>query len=644
MSFRFLIASLFLFTLSPQLLIAGQAVVLSRSIPAEELHAMPSVVSVSFFGSKESADPLQIQVFEKGEWQSNMSAEDWPPADDQEFSVRVQFEKPNNLLLPLWVEMKADDVSLGQRSPLAPTPPNMTVHGEIRSNTAFVFPDNSRQTTAAKSSSLNTLLTANCAAGSSIRTINADGSVVCEVDDNSGGTVTEIRTGTGLTGGPVSSSGTLSVAVGGISSTEIRDATISDADIDTSKVQKRVTGTCLPDHVLTGINADGSVTCLNIYSVIPSLPVAINALDRMGVEWFSRVSIATGLDGNPVMSYAGRYVDGSGSVQEILKVAKCNDPACSGGDETISTVDLSPGTGEYSSLAIGNDGNPVISYYDFINKDLKVVKCNDWACSGNDETITVVDATNDVGRSTSIAIGNDGYPVISYQDSTNDALKVAKCNDLACTGGGEILSTVASSDYAPNSIAISVDGNPVIAYYGSLQGNDLYVVKCNDVACSGNDEVSYAVDTTGDTGRSPSIAIGWDGNPVISYWGTDMQRLQVAKCNDPACNPGVNGAETISIVDDSEANTGWGSSLAIGNDGYPVISYSSGLSNNLKVAKCNDLACAGGDELITTIDAIGDVGSYGSLALGNDGNPVMGYWDRTNGNLKVAKCHRPGCN
>ena len=635
MSIRFFMASLFLFTLSPRLLMAGQPVVLSRSIAAEQLHAMPSVVSVAFFGSKEAADPLQVRVFEKGEWQSNVPAEDWPPADNKEVSFQVRFEKPDNLLSPLWVEMKADEVSLGKRSLLAPTPPNMTVHGEIRSNTAFVFPDNSRQTTAAKSSSLNTLLTASCAAGSSIRTINADGSVVCEVDDNSGGTVTEIRTGTGLTGGPVSSSGTLSVAVGGISSTEIRDATISDADIDTSKVQKRVTGTCPSDHILNGINADGSVICTSIYMAIPTLPVSLYVVDD-SENAGKFVSMAIGQDGNPVMSYWDLS-------NNSLKVAKCNDPDCSGGDETITTVDSSARVGLYTSIAISTDGNPVISYYDETNKDLKVAKCNDPACSGNDETIAVVDATNDVGSETSIAIGNDGYPVISYADSTNDVLKVAKCNDPACTGGGEILSTVASSGYVTNAIAISNDGNPVIAFY-VWPGSDLYVVKCNDVACSGNDEVSYAVDTIGDTGRSPSIAIGADGNPVISYWGTDMHGLQVAKCNDPACNPAVNGAELVSIVDDAETNTGWGSSLAIGDDGNPVISYYAQPSQNLKVAKCNDPACAGGNELITTIDAIGDVGGSASLALGNDGNPVIGYWDRTNGNLKVAKCHRPGCN
>ena len=38
-----------------------------------------------------------------------------------------------------------------------------------------------------------------------------------------------------------------------------------------------------------------------------------------------------------------------------------------------------------------------------------------------------------VGSNTSIAIGQDGRPVISYYDETNTALKVARCNDPPCT-------------------------------------------------------------------------------------------------------------------------------------------------------------------------------------------------------------------
>ncbi|GAI70057.1 unnamed protein product, partial [marine sediment metagenome] len=83
--------------------------------------------------------------------------------------------------------------------------------------------------------------------------------------------------------------------------------------------------------------------------------------------------------------------------------------------------------GEYTSIAIGTDGNPVISYFDKDSKNLKFTKCISGNCtSTSDWTTATVDSTNDVGSYTSIAIGTDGWPVVSYFDDTNDNLKVTK--------------------------------------------------------------------------------------------------------------------------------------------------------------------------------------------------------------------------
>jgi hypothetical protein len=54
-----------------------------------------------------------------------------------------------------------------------------------------------------------------CPAGQSIRTVNQNGTVVCEVDDNSGGTVTSVTAGSGLTGGTITTAGTLGVSFAG---------------------------------------------------------------------------------------------------------------------------------------------------------------------------------------------------------------------------------------------------------------------------------------------------------------------------------------------------------------------------------------------------------------------------------------------
>jgi hypothetical protein len=58
-------------------------------------------------------------------------------------------------------------------------------------------------------------VSASCAVGSSIRVIAADGTVTCHIDNGGtggGGTVTSVGAGIGINGGPVTTSGTLSVA------------------------------------------------------------------------------------------------------------------------------------------------------------------------------------------------------------------------------------------------------------------------------------------------------------------------------------------------------------------------------------------------------------------------------------------------
>ena len=103
-------------------------------------------------------------------------------------------------------------------------------------------------------------VTGNCTAGSSVRIINADGSVVCEADDTSAGTVTSVASGSGLMGGPITTTGTISIATGGVTSAHIANGTIGSVDVDSSQVQLRV-GSCAAGSSVRIINANGSVVC-----------------------------------------------------------------------------------------------------------------------------------------------------------------------------------------------------------------------------------------------------------------------------------------------------------------------------------------------------------------------------------------------
>jgi trimeric autotransporter adhesin len=102
-------------------------------------------------------------------------------------------------------------------------------------------------------------ITGTCTSAQAISSVNANGTVVC---GNLGtGTVTSVAAGAGLSGGPITSSGTLAIATGGVTSAMVLDGSIGAADINAAQVQQRVTGSCPAGEYLRQINESGSVVC-----------------------------------------------------------------------------------------------------------------------------------------------------------------------------------------------------------------------------------------------------------------------------------------------------------------------------------------------------------------------------------------------
>ncbi len=84
-------------------------------------------------------------------------------------------------------------------------------------------------------------VTGTCNASQKMVGVNADGTVNCQADADSGGDITGVTAGSGLTGGGATGAVTLSV--------------------DTAVTQARVTGTCGAAQKMLGVNANGTVNC-----------------------------------------------------------------------------------------------------------------------------------------------------------------------------------------------------------------------------------------------------------------------------------------------------------------------------------------------------------------------------------------------
>lgn len=301
-------------------------------------------------------------------------------------------------------------------------------------------------------------------------------------------------------------------------------------------------------------------------------------------------------------------------------------------DNATSTVDAGGGddVGEHTSITVGQDGLGLISYYDATNGDLKVAHCNDLACTG--VTVSTPDSTGDVGQDTSVTIGADGLGLISYYDATNGDLKVAHCNDVACTSAVTTTLDSAGDVGWHTSIIIGIDGLGLISYYDSTN-DDLKVAHCENAACTG-----VTVNTpysSGDVGRYSSVAIGPGGLPVIATYYADSPLLMVVTCDTLDCD----GYWQVKFIESADVRH---VSMAIGVDERPLISYYDYTNGDLKVAHCDDAYCS--SSTVTTLDdSPANAGLYTSVTIGSDGLGLISYYDATNGDLKVAHCLDVAC-
>jgi RHS repeat-associated protein len=348
------------------------------------------------------------------------------------------------------------------------------------------------------------------------------------------------------------------------------------------------------------------------------------------------------------------YYDQTNANLKIAKYVGSGGTGCAAADWTCTTVDSTGTVGEHTSLAIDSTGTPWISYYDGSNANLKVAKfvnTGGTGCATTAWTCTIVESTNDVGRYGAIAFDTSNVPYISYVKSTGNDLKVAKLVNTGGTGCATTAWTCTTIAGAPTidyetSIAAGPAGKMWVAYTESNNG-DLFVA--TNVASGGNCASGAwsctQVDHDGSVGYFSSIAVGPDGIPWVSYLQDSMGQLKVAHQVSGSGTGCSTSTWTCDVIQGAEW-VGNRTSLAFDPAGNPWIAWRNDGAQSLYLSRyvgSGGTGCALTSWKCAVLsDGSNDMGVHPSLYFRPDGTAIVTYQDAEWGDLDWARLNVGG--
>lgn len=313
--------------------------------------------------------------------------------------------------------------------------------------------------------------------------------------------------------------------------------------------------------------------------------------------------------------------------------------------------------GSFSSLALDSSDAIHISYRDETNETLKYAtdSLGGWVSM-------TVDNTANVGRMSSLALDSTNKAHISYLDDDNQEIKYAT-NALGSWAEESVVTTGSYGYYS--TIAVDSSDNLHIVYYddnssslecavgssGSWVTSPIYNAvdaTLSGVASAFNAAgelfVTFSDDgdlkyTTTEAMWSVQVLDDGDGDDIGQYVsakynytgaGDQWQVSYYDATNQDLKYGTFHGSWTVETVD-SIGNVGQYSSIAYDSSGYSHIAYYDATNRNLKYA-----TNASGLWVKTNVDTLGFVGEYASIAMDSADKAHISYYDATNSNLKYA--------
>jgi hypothetical protein len=315
----------------------------------------------------------------------------------------------------------------------------------------------------------------------------------------------------------------------------------------------------------------------------PSAPWDLHQVDA--AHYFLNLtdrSLRFDKNGYPHVAYGGKYLyyawyDGS----------KWNQ----------TTVDSSPGVGEYAALALDASNRPFISYYDTTNRSLKFA----WYTGAYWDIYTVDSPTT---------LMMDMLPENLHRLNVSDEVYLATAYPMEAVGLFTSITVdslnVVHISYVDTQVSSSGNPNnpPGVLKYARWDGVTW--------------QKGITIDNRNNVGIYSSIAINPDnGRPCVSYMSELYDDLKYACPKaDGSWNP---------VTVDEVGDTGAFTSLAFDSAGNAHISYQNFGSSSLKYATNKS-----GNWVVNSMSSSGSVGWYTSIAVGSNNDVYISYLDNTN--------------
>lgn len=345
----------------------------------------------------------------------------------------------------------------------------------------------------------------------------------------------------------------------------------------------------------------------------------INTMDSGGGSQNRYSDIALGSDNLPVISYIDQSVND-------LKIRKCYDPECRDSKEVTVYNMAGSGQAADTSITIASNGYPIISFWNSTTNTLYLARCGAHDCvTGN----RIIQLDSAVGTGTYSSIAMSGViPIVSYYDATNQKVKFARCGNADCSAG-TVLRTLEDAGSGSNpadadiSLRLGSDNFPIISF---VRTGDIRFIKCADASCS-----SHVVQTGLGTGSDTAVTIV-ETMPAVAYRQASV--LYMRFCLSLDC------ATSLETKVDDTADVGNHVDIVTGADGFPLIVYSGPSADSIRIAKCRNAQCTP-NTILTVLESSG---GYRDIAatLGADDLPVLSYTAGID-TLKSAHCAIDTC-